>query len=1164
MEGSSRSKVFISYSRADLAFTDELAAALGMSADFEILLDRVGIGHGEAWRERLSRLIVECDTMVFVLSPDSVSSEVCAWEIEEARRLSKRIIPVLWRAVDFARVPMGLSAINAVPFTDERAVSGLPKLLTALKSDLAWLREHTRLGERAMEWELSGRTSAYLLRGAALEAVRQWVAAKPSNAPAPTELQREFIQAGEEEERRLLSAERKRLDELERAKAVAEKERDAAKTARANEASAARRVVRATTAGLVVALVLFVAASVAGWLAYEKAREERVTAERADQATRRAEQEAVRAAALATDAAAQRDDALLIQSRFLARAAQGYLTRGDAANAIGLARAALPTDLSNPDRPFAIEPVQVIFDTYGKLRELAALRGHTAGVDGAIALPGERILTWGRDGTIRWWHFDGSLLKTVLAHQHPQEPGSSEDTGVHGVLRLDDGRLLSWGVDKTAKLWNDEGTFIEDFLDEDAWIQIERLKDGRISALIGNEYRVWSTGLEPLLVLRSPLKWMRGATLLRDGRFLTWQQGPGREPGKQAYTAMLWSPDGTAGPVLEGHEHAVRGAFQLADGRLVTWENGPSLRIWSSDGGLETVIEKAHDQAPQEAFPLRDGRFLTWGQEGYHDDVWWARLWTAQGESVPLVESSGPPLTGLELVDGRLLLGTNSRTPTIWNTDGTRGPALRGHEKPAYAGAQWPDGRIATTSADGTARIWSQDGTPLLVLRGHEDGVAGIEPLAGERFLTWSYWDRTARIWSGEPRPRSLLRLEGGAAENVQQLSSGAIAVHTNTGSIMLYSADLVPGPTLRNDARDVVGLIEMFDGRLLSQGSIAGDHQPGPALRMWTAAGESLGDLAGPDVAFVHVAQTPSGRILGFSQTGQVWVWRSDGQLEGRRKGAETAQFYRVVPLPDGRLVTLGDDNRLQLWSTEGEPGKLLNNSESMAPKQIVSFGDGRLLMTSWNGPPRIWEENGGPGPSLNLGEASPAWNATPLQDGRVLLDRPDGRLVVADSDGTFREMAFQPGTDGRYQRREIFKLADGRLLVSTSDQETRIWRADGEPGRRILDGSLSGAKLLSDGSFLVWPSNRYELQIIQPDGRFGPALRGHQSTIVQAFQLSDGRILSWAEDATVRIWPGSTAQAVAWADEVIARVRPLTLAERCDHYLEPSTACAGAGKKH
>jgi len=45
------------------------------------------------------------------------------------------------------------------------------------------------------------------------------------------------------------------------------------------------------------------------------------------------------------------------------------------------------------------------------------------------------------------------------------------------------------------------------------------------------------------------------------------------------------------------------------------------------------------------------------------------------------------------------------------------------------------------------------------------------------------------------------------------------------------------------------------------------------------------------------------------------------------------------------------------------------------------------------------------------------------------------------------------------------------------------------------------------------------------------------------------------------VRIWPGSIDQAVAWADDVIARLHPLTFAERCHHYLEPTSACAASG---
>jgi WD40 repeat protein len=1158
MEGAGRSKVFISYSRADLGFADELVAALGLSAEFEILFDRIGIGHGEEWRGRLGRLIVESDTVVFILSPDSVASEVCAWEIDEARRLSKRIIPVLWRAVDFAKVPAGLSAINAVPFDGERAVSGLPKLITALNSDLAWLREHTRLGERAADWEGSGRASAYLLRGAALGAARDWLAARPANAPETTESQRVFIQASEEEESRLLGEDRKRLEELEKAKAIAEAERDSAETAREREAAASRRVVRATTAGFVVALILFAAASVAGWFAYRNAEDERAQAVRADQAARRAEQEATRAASAAADAEAQRDAALLIQSRFLARAAQQSLALGDAANAIGLARAALPKDLSDPeDRPFAIEPAQAIFDAYGHLRELATLRGHGFGVVGALPLPGERVVTWGRDGTIRWWRLDGTPLKTVLAHDHPTAPGTSEDTGVHGVLRLDDGRLLSWGVDKTAKLWSDGGDLIGGFLKEESWIHLERLRDGRVAARIGSEYRVWSAGLEPIVTLRGPLEWMTGATLLNDGRFLTWQQGTAGGNSSTVHTAMLWSPDGTPGPVLEGHARRIRGGFALTDGRIATWDNGGGLRFWSADGRPETVVESVHRHV-RDVFPLSDGRVFTWGQEAYHDNVWWARIWNARGESVPLIEASGPPLKGIELDDGRLLLGINSRSPTIWSTDGTRGPALRGHEKPAYNAEQWPDGRIVTYGADRTARVWSGDGTPLLVLRGHEGSVGGVKPLPGNRFLSWSFWDRTARIWSAEPRPRGELRLPGGNAQEVKQLSGGLIAVHANDGGIGLHDAGLERKLTLRNDARDIAGLIELSDGRLLTQGSWASNRESGPALRMWSAAGEAIGDLAGSDAEFMDVAETPSGRILAFDPSGRVWSWRADGQLEQTRREAETERFFRVFPLADGRYVTLGDKNRLQLWSAEGEPGIVLVEDSPRPPRYIIPLSDGRLLTLGLPADLWIWEKNGDPGPPIQLEKENLIVAAVPLTTGGILLNLGDGTIVVVNSDGSLGERPFPSGPDGRYRHHKFIELSDGRLLVSTSGRGTRLWSADGEPGPRILDEEIGGATLLSDGNFLVWPKDRSDLRIVGGDGRLGPVLRGHRSEILNAFQLADGRILSWGEDSAIRVWPGSVDQAVGWADDVIERLQPLTLAERCTHYLEPSGPCA------
>ena len=96
-------KVFISYSRTDMAFADELVAALAYDGRFEVTIDRSSIIEGEDWRARLSALIVDADTIVFILSPTSAQSNICAWEVEEAYRLSKRILPVLAEPIHYSR-----------------------------------------------------------------------------------------------------------------------------------------------------------------------------------------------------------------------------------------------------------------------------------------------------------------------------------------------------------------------------------------------------------------------------------------------------------------------------------------------------------------------------------------------------------------------------------------------------------------------------------------------------------------------------------------------------------------------------------------------------------------------------------------------------------------------------------------------------------------------------------------------------------------------------------------------------------------------------------------------------------------------------------------------------------------------------------------------------
>jgi TPR repeat protein len=222
-------RVFISYSRDDLHFADQLDAALN-ACGFECSIDRQGISGGEDWKRRLGDLIRGADTVVFVLSPSSARSEVCAWEVEEVARLHKRIFPVTCRSLEGASPPQRLRDLNYIFFYEDPKVSdsgfgtGLAKLVAALNTDFDWLREHTRYLQRATEWERGGKPANRLLSGDDIADAKAWVARRPKNAPEPTTLHLDFIRASEEEAEARASDRRKQLDEM----AAAQAEREAA------------------------------------------------------------------------------------------------------------------------------------------------------------------------------------------------------------------------------------------------------------------------------------------------------------------------------------------------------------------------------------------------------------------------------------------------------------------------------------------------------------------------------------------------------------------------------------------------------------------------------------------------------------------------------------------------------------------------------------------------------------------------------------------------------------------------------------------------------------------------------------------------------------------------------------------------------------------------
>lgn len=190
-----RLKVFLSYSRKDSAFAAELLSGLELLG-FDAYLDKEDIAPGEPWEDRLGSLIRQADTVVFIISPNSLASKHCGWEVEETAKSGKRLVPVILTIVPDAQVPERLRRLNYVFFNEGQSFArSLGQLAQALRADAGWIREHSRIGELATRWLEKGKTAALLLRGSDLDDAKKWAVSRPQNAPEISAAQQSFIEA---------------------------------------------------------------------------------------------------------------------------------------------------------------------------------------------------------------------------------------------------------------------------------------------------------------------------------------------------------------------------------------------------------------------------------------------------------------------------------------------------------------------------------------------------------------------------------------------------------------------------------------------------------------------------------------------------------------------------------------------------------------------------------------------------------------------------------------------------------------------------------------------------------------------------------------------------------------------------------------------------------
>jgi hypothetical protein len=107
------------------------------------------------------------------------------------------------RDVDDEAVPEPLGSYNWIFFRDsDDFEDSFQVLIDALDTDLDWVRAHTRLLTRAIEWDGNRRDDSFVLRGSDLRTAEEWQVRAEDKEPMLTRLQNEYILASHKAERR--------------------------------------------------------------------------------------------------------------------------------------------------------------------------------------------------------------------------------------------------------------------------------------------------------------------------------------------------------------------------------------------------------------------------------------------------------------------------------------------------------------------------------------------------------------------------------------------------------------------------------------------------------------------------------------------------------------------------------------------------------------------------------------------------------------------------------------------------------------------------------------------------------------------------------------------------------------------------------------------------
>lgn len=904
--------IFLSYSRRDQEFVRELHDSL-ISEGREVWVDWESIPLTADWFEEIKAGIEGADAFLFIISPDSVRSEVCAAEIEHAINMNKRFVPLLYRelieAHDKAALHPKISSHNwTFMRTHDEFIENLKLLTDALDTDLEHARIHTRILTRALEWDQRGRDTSFVLRGSDLSEAQEWLLVADDKEPEVNEIQIEYIQASQ----------------------VAENW---------------RRRERALLVGITVGIVVAVLSAVFALSQAIEAQNQR------DEANMQ-RAEAVR----------QRERAQLLS---LAANSQVALTNNNTDLSIALALAANEGD--NEQRSGETE--RALADASYSPGTVSRFVVHEDDVysvafspDGKLAASGDSgglLLIWNIETNEIIQQFDGHNYAINSIDFDPNREYlvsascGERDTSVNTECIRGD--IILWDIETGEEVKRFEG-----HTDDVMTVTFDSLGERLLSGSADLTMRLWdvATGDEMGIYRRHlgkvvdvafhPLEPNRAVSLAIDTPPTLWNLESGREVIRYEQHdvtdepnldvgSVSFSPDGTqilgsygipmrlwdtaSGELIReflGHGSYVNSVAFSSDGKLAlssAWREN-SFRIWDIDSGVELRRFEGHGGVVRAITLSDDGRFALSGSD---DDT--VRVWDlANGAEVATLPGHDDDIFATiyspRFEEGYIIASAGlDEVVRIWDVETREQIAvLDQHTDDVWTIAYSPDGsKLVSGSEDNTARVWDMETfESLVVLEPHDNWVTTVAVSPdGQTVLTGSN-DTKVRLW--DINTGELLREYAGDDGQLRSV------VFTPDGTKFLSGA---------NTAR----LIDIETGEVLQE-------YLGHSSRINSVDFSSDGLLlaTGSADATIRLWETETGRLITV--------------FEGHSGQVRTVMFNAN----DSTILSSSADATIRLWSIKGLELRIFDGHDTWV-NQAAFSPDGRFAVSgSWDDTIKIW----------------------------------------------------------------------------------------------------------------------------------------------------------------------------------------------------------------